>query len=391
MLAWSREVVDTEREGTRVAVLTAAVDLSLVASPPPAAAPASDSTALVLIYAHAIGLCKELWLPLIHELVHRLNTDGSHGRSASSDGTARRWKSVTIHTFDAFYAGDSAILNNRAEAVSAAAASGTHKSMEIDWDDLARDSASLARWARARALRENPGAPAVTVVGVGHSCGSYSLFRAAMLAPGCVDAVVAMDPPLLVPGKPWLIQYLKASGRVVLQRPPAFASRSAALDWIRGSAMMKGWAEQCIQLYLEHAFAPASLPAGTEPPSSSAAGDVAVRLKCSPVDEGATLRFSDQRDTFARLREPLVPIFLALSGRSAREPPPPDAPPGFKGETWSEVVFKHMPRANIRVVRMYKPLSHMLAVEDPAALAAFVHDAITDLRRLPVVETESKL
>lgn len=97
------------------------------------------------------------------------------------------------------------------------------------------------------------------LIGMGHSFGAALTLKVAADNPGLFKALVLLD-PIVAPTSGWLaIRALAALGlhpmtRVARRRRRAWPSRQDALDHLRGRGIYKGWTEEALECFVDHAM-----------------------------------------------------------------------------------------------------------------------------------------
>lgn len=110
-------------------------------------------------------------------------------------------------------------------------------------------------------LAEQLPAPAQPLVGMGHSFGAALTLKVAADNPGLFSALVLLD-PILFPPTVWFgARFLSAIGahpmtRAARRRRRSWPSRQKALDHLRGRGIYKGWAEESLEAFVDHATTP---------------------------------------------------------------------------------------------------------------------------------------
>lgn len=97
------------------------------------------------------------------------------------------------------------------------------------------------------------------LIGMGHSFGAALTLKLAADNPGLFKAVVLLD-PIVFPTPVWLgMKALSRLGlhpmtRAARRRRRAWPSREAALDHLRGRGIYKGWTEEALACFADHAM-----------------------------------------------------------------------------------------------------------------------------------------
>ncbi|KAJ1537599.1 hypothetical protein HK405_014488, partial [Cladochytrium tenue] len=387
--ATAATVVTTPR-GARLAVssFTASAAAASAAAVATTVSAAAVDT-LVLVLAHANGLCKESWLPAARRVAARFLDHQQKLQPAPL--LPRR---LVVHTFDSFYSGDSAALN-RGRLRPPQQQPGDPIA-GFDWDDLARDAAAVAVWARQLAERENRPSGSgsrgrVAVVGVGHSVGGYSLLRAAQFllldknasgvgGAGGLDAVVAVDPVISVPGE-MVLEGPSPLAAGALRRRDEFPSRAAARASFRARPFFASWSDAGLDAYVAHGLEPVEPVTGggghVDDAAMVADDSTPVRLKCRREDEAAAFAWRDL-GTLAFAALPALAaagscrLHVLAGGLSdiGQLWPPLSGGPGSRAAAVAAAA------APISSVSVLDGLGHMLVVEDPDRVGDAVFDAL---------------
>ena len=116
---------------------------------------------------------------------------------------------------------------------------------------------SVAR--RVPLVAKEQGVAGAPLVGMGHSFGAALTLKVAADNPGLFKALVLLD-PIVVPTPAWLgIRALSALGlhpmmRAALRRRREWAGRQDAVDHLRGRGIYKGWTEEALGCFVDHAM-----------------------------------------------------------------------------------------------------------------------------------------
>ncbi|MEW6167621.1 MAG: alpha/beta hydrolase [Pseudomonadota bacterium] len=185
-----------------------------------------------------------------------------------------------------------------------------------------------------------------TLIGIGHSFGAAVTMAVAARNPGLFRALVLLD-PILLPTRSWLyIKLLSALGRnpmaeAARRRRNRWACRDDALEHLRGRGIYRGWGEEGLRCFVEHAT------------RDAADGS---RVLCCPRELEAAI-FENPVYPWRLLPRVDVPI-LFLHGAGSY---PFMAPSARKAKC-----------ANPRVEARALPGGHCFMLEDPPAAAAVV-------------------
>ena len=96
------------------------------------------------------------------------------------------------------------------------------------------------------------------LVGMGHSFGAALTLKIAADNPGLFKALVLLDPIVFPPPTWWAMRGLAALGLhpmvgPVLKRRREWPSRQQAIDHLRGRGIYKGWSDEALECFVEHA------------------------------------------------------------------------------------------------------------------------------------------
>lgn len=211
-----------------------------------------------LLFVHATGFCKEVWDPVIDELVER---------GFAPPGLA----------IDQRGHGDS----------------GTPPA-PYSWEALGEDVAAL--------LAGRPG----PWIGIGHSSGGAALAMAEINRPGSFVGLVLIE-PIIFPGPHQRLEDGPMSA-VALRRKDGFASREAAYRNFSGKGPFAGWDDRALQAYVRGGL--------------RRFGPDDWRLKCSPESEAEFYREGNNHGTWERLDEIRCPVLVISGAESVSHPPP---------------------------------------------------------------------
>lgn len=98
------------------------------------------------------------------------------------------------------------------------------------------------------------------LVGMGHSFGAALTLKVAADNPGLFKALVLLD-PIVFPTPVWFgVRAMSALGlhpmkRAALRRRREWSGRQEALDHLRGRGIYKGWTEEALACFVDHAMA----------------------------------------------------------------------------------------------------------------------------------------
>lgn len=156
-----------------------------------------------LLFVHATGFCKELWIPVVEELRASGFTSG-------------------VTALDQRGHGDS----------------GVHDP-PFDWWDLGRDALTAAMASGAR-------------LGVGHSSGAAALAMAELLRPGTFDHLILIE-PIAFPG-PYTHLPDMPMAEAARRRKGVFDDVRHAERNFRDKEVFSKWDHRAMQAYVRHAF-----------------------------------------------------------------------------------------------------------------------------------------
>ena len=130
---------------------------------------------------------------------------------------------------------------------------------------------------------------------VGHSLGGMAVTACEITGPGTFDGLVLIDPALFPSGsegdRPTDSPWAAAAQR----RRALFPDRDAAFESYRGKAVFSGWSDEVLSLYVDHGFE---------------ARDGAWALRCDPTWEAATFSQDGFPEVWDRAVSVGVPITL---------------------------------------------------------------------------------
>jgi pimeloyl-ACP methyl ester carboxylesterase len=188
----------------------------------------------IIYFRHGNGFCGLVYRPLLERLAARFDIVicDAQGHGDSGDGPFRGWNAAAVHG---------------AEHI----------------------AAQRGQW------------PAVPLIGLGHSFGgALTLLMAAQGVPfaGCIllDPII---PPPLMPPLAWRIG-ARRQVATALNRRADWGSRDEAADRLRGRGIFRGWPDEALRAYVEHALADS---------------DGGVTLKCRPQTEAAVFAGGPRR------------------------------------------------------------------------------------------------
>lgn len=160
---------------------------------------------------------------------------------------------------------------------------------DVRWSGFGDDAVAVA----ARVADSGP------VVGFGHSMGGAALLMAGLRRPELFDALVLFEPIVFPPEMAGRggDSRLAAGAR---RRRPAFASFDEAYANFAAKAPLASFTPEALRAYVENGF--------------HRQDDGTVRLACPPELEAAIFETGADHDTWSRLGELAVPVWV-LSGR----------------------------------------------------------------------------
>lgn len=182
---------------------------------------------------------------------------------------------------------------------------------------------------------------AVGPVGVGHSSGGAALVMAEVLRPGTFRRLVLIEP--ILPPPPYRRSDDHPLVRVAMRRRAAFVTRDAAYDAYAGRGPFARWDQQALAAYVDHGFRAG--PAGWE-------------LRCSPADEAEVYATATVHAAWDRLPEIACPTVIVAGSESDSHPP--------------AVVDALVARFQHATGWTVEGGSHLVPMEDPAAMAAVI-------------------
>ncbi|KAI0028058.1 Alpha/beta hydrolase family-domain-containing protein, partial [Vararia minispora EC-137] len=223
-------------------------------------------TGLTLFCAHANGMHKETFEPMLHRLLALSEKDDSY-------------RIDEIWTFDAVQHGDSALVN------------GNRSGPLYDWMDNTRDMLNFLLHylpetvssmplpihleelpARVVAKRRKEGFSARHLVAVGHSFGGCTLVLGAYHMPEIFSGLALID-PVILPAPPSMDRSTALRNYVAnsFARRSSWPSRDEAYMLLKKSPFFRSWDDNVLSHYVLYAMTPTL--------------NGQVRLKCSGYDE----------------------------------------------------------------------------------------------------------
>lgn len=201
----------------------------------------------------------------------------------------------------------------------------------FDWWDLARDALAVIGPRR--------------VVGVGHSSGAATLAMAAILDLSRFQTLVLVEPIIFPP--PFVRPADHPLAQAARRRRSSFPALEEARDHFASRPLFTGWDPRALEGFLLGGL-----------------GRVGQswELKCRPEIEAEIYLGAAVHGAWDRLPELDLPVLVVVGSESASHPP----------EVVAELVGR-FPRARAVVV---EGAGHMVPMEQPAALAKLVADAL---------------
>ncbi len=205
-------------------------------------------------------------------------------------------------------------------------------SMDFDWAGMADD---------VRAVVDELGVPAGTLVGAGHSMGGTALLTAELRRPGTF-ARLWMYEPIVSPWRATEGPRVNFMAEAARRRRPWFPDREAAYDNFSAKPPLDSLDPAALAAYVAYGL--------RDQPD----GD-AVELKCLPEVEARVFEGGFGQDTFDHLDQIGCPVTIAIG---ADGPGP---------ASFGPAVVEALPHGRLD---RYPHLSHFGPMEDPAAMAA---------------------
>ncbi|KAJ3169351.1 hypothetical protein HDU87_000672 [Geranomyces variabilis] len=336
------------------------ISLAFNAYPAPTAAATPATT--VILCAHALGMTKETFEPIIAALW-------------ANPAVARAV--AAIYAFDARQQGASARLN--------VGRIPTDLTVHTDWKTNALDLLCLANHIHHTHDTENT---ITRIVGLGHSYGAVALTTAAVIHAARFAALLLCEPVLFTPeffvqltGNPAPFgDHMRQAAFVqtATRKKGIFANRDAAAREMRRKAFYAGFADESFELWLDHGFEEIELA-----DDGNKQRQRVYALRCTPMTEASVfLGTGCTHPTFARLSELDIPT-VVLTGSQSEWAAPIFAADGETGLVRDVVIANKVKRGKHYYV---ENASHMVAVEQPQAVA---NHMIELLASLPPLEAEA--
>ncbi|KAI0052389.1 hypothetical protein FA95DRAFT_1602038 [Auriscalpium vulgare] len=309
----------------------------------------TERKGITVFMAHANGLHKETFEPILHHLLPKTASGGSY-------------QIDEVWTFDAVQHGDSALLN------------AAHLGGLFDWADNSRDILNFFLHYLPEAPSSEPmplhlpRVPSVisdarrvhglrqrTLVTVGHSFGGTSLALAAHYFPSLFSGLVLVD-PVIMPFE--LDRRLGVWGLTYggLSRRETWPSKEEAVSSLSASPFFGRWHPDVFKLYLDHAIT--TMPSGE------------VKLKCTSIQEATV--FVEAQCTrevwtiFDKLPEHIAIHWIVCPTEDSVVP---------EEDMQRERVWRRPANStNIRIL----DVTHLLIQEVPRDVAEVLHDFFLD-------------
>ncbi|KAJ3416735.1 hypothetical protein HDV05_000109 [Chytridiales sp. JEL 0842] len=298
--------------------------------------PSPTSPKLTFLFAHANGLCKEVWNPVIKILADRFpDTD------------------LWFHSYDARNMGDSA-LRNRGSL-------GEGKPVTaLDWWEVGWDAVKVGEW-----VRNQRGGGGI-VVGVGHSFGAVQMLMLQILKPGLLDSIVCIEPVIMSQefientyGVKSLSEFkleTHVMGQLAIKRRAVFESKKEAFESFRTKPFFQSWTEEATWLYVNYALYETANPQ---------TGSSEVRLKCAPEYEAATFLGGSPPEIYPLLAQISIPVRL-VAGKDSNFSLPVFQADGKQGLFVGQAVASKVQNGSFVFV---EDAGHMVVMERKEAVA----------------------
>lgn len=268
------------------------------------------------MYAHATGFHARCWEPVAARLpaMHNIAYDAKgHGDTPADPDGAVDW---------ATYGADAA-----------AVADSLNDAGSVN-DEGSRNDADFL----------NDGGP---VLGVGHSMGGAALLMAALSSPESFTGIVVYEPIVMPPAFASVNGDNNLLAARARRRRSTFASFEQAVANYSSKPPLNIFTPESMEAYVRGGFA--------------VGDDRLVHLKCSPEHEARTFEAASDHDTWERLVDISVPVWL-LCGR------PQDGQPSAGAASLAE----RIPGA--RYIQL-DHLGHFGPMQSPGEIAALIADA----------------
>ncbi|CAG8582183.1 27604_t:CDS:10, partial [Racocetra persica] len=222
----------------------------------------NNNDKISLVFAHATGFHKELWIPVIKKLHEQRH----------------RWNGGDIWTLDCSNHGDSALLNKDVLPNS------------FQWPDFSRDILQLIDEAKIKK----------PIIGIGHSFGGASILMAETIRPGTFASILAIEPIC----NPMFIKGFRLDNTTVKKRRDRWPDRETAHAGFSTNPFFQCWDPETLNLYVQYGLY--ELPSGE------------VTLKCSKTQEFYTFFHepASKVSTFHQLPKIQCPILFVVGSKS---------------------------------------------------------------------------
>eukprot|EP00962_Isochrysis_galbana_P041152 scaffold15024_cov124-Isochrysis_galbana.AAC.2 len=292
---------------------------------------------VTIVFAHAVGYCKELWAPVVHELANALGSAIPRVRWLALDfsGHGDSRPSPLGATWDEYH---------------------TQEVMEV----MVAESVSSSSG----------------VLGVGHSMGGAVITSLELRVPGSFDHVVAIEPPLFTRALCVGHRALSAAGMNPLANAAAGRRatwpnlQSAREHFARRTAA--GWDPRALDAWTGAGFR-ASMEGGTRPPDElTSPGDAggSVELRCQPRTEARS---------FAWPGEPIERLARGYAGdcswtlaSCADSRFSPLGVPGTARAFYRFGIAPAFPAGRVEVPPLWEGATHLVVMEKPGLVASLI-------------------
>ncbi|PVU96959.1 hypothetical protein BB559_002185 [Furculomyces boomerangus] len=213
-------------------------------------APKAGKKAATIIMAHANGFHKELYEPMVRNILKSMN-----------DAVNENIYYEKIVSIDLSTQGESAILNSEIFDI---------QKDKCNWLDYARDMLTIM---------DHLGLKSNETIGVGHSMGACSMFAAEIMRPSLFKCIVALEPVVKSAAKNAdkahpLIEITK-------RRKNNFKTKEEFKAYLKSKVVYQSWTDEVVDLHAEHGLIKAV-----------SGGNVFWKLKCDPIIEANTFNGS---------------------------------------------------------------------------------------------------
>jgi pimeloyl-ACP methyl ester carboxylesterase len=196
--------------------------------------------------------------------------------------------------------------------------------------------------ARVRAVMAEQGLDRAPMIGMGHSFGGALTLKLAADHPGLFQALVLLDPILLPPPHWWAFRlsswlHRNPMAQGARRRRTLWASRDEVVERLRGRGIYRGWSEEALESFADHATR--DTPQG--------------RALCCPVEVEAQI-FEHPVYVWRLLRTLRIPVLFLY---------------GDQSYDFFPAAARLARRLNPRVETRTAPGGHCFMLEDPQAAA----------------------